>query len=242
MTLFIKMSVLRLDKFLTSVGIGSRSEVKNYIKAGKILIDGNIVKKADIKIDTDINEVFFNGKKLMYIEYVYYMLNKPKGVVSATNDNLSVTVIDLIKHNKHLDLFPVGSLDKDTEGLLLITNDGELAHNLLSPKKHVNKKYYVELDGILTKEKALILSNGVNLDDEFTTLPAKVEFTNDSRKVFITIQEGKFHQVKRMFNAVGLNVTYLKRISMGSLILDNSLTPGKYRELTVDELKALKGK
>lgn len=242
MTLFIKMSVLRLDKFLTSVGIGSRSEVKNYIKAGKILIDGNIVKKADIKIDTDINEVFFNGKKLMYIEYVYYMLNKPKGVVSATNDNLSVTVIDLIKHNKHLDLFPVGRLDKDTEGLLLITNDGELAHNLLSPKKHVNKKYYVELDGILTKEKALILSNGVNLDDEFTTLPAKVEFTNDSRKVFITIQEGKFHQVKRMFNAVGLNVTYLKRISMGSLILDNSLTPGKYRELTVDELKALKGK
>ncbi len=236
------MPILRLDKFLTAVGAGSRSEVKNYIKAGKVSVDGNIVKKADTKVDTALNEVSLNGKALKYEEYVYYMLNKPQGVVSATTDNLSVTVIDLIKHNKHLDLFPVGRLDKDTEGLLLITNDGELAHNLLSPKKHINKKYYVELDGVVTKEKAELLSEGINLEDEFTTLPATVEFTGDDRKVFITIQEGKFHQVKRMFKAVGLNVTYLKRISMGSLELDKELPIGKYRELTIDELKNLKGK
>lgn len=234
------MPILRLDKFLTAVGAGSRSEVKNYIKAGKVSVDGNIVKKADTKVDTALNEVSLNGKALKYVEYVYYMLNKPQGVVSATTDNLSVTVIDLIKHNKHLDLFPVGRLDKDTEGLLLITNDGELAHNLLSPKKHINKKYYVELDGVVTKEKAELLSEGINLEDEFTTLPATVEFTGDDRKVFITIQEGKFHQVKRMFKAVGLNVTYLKRISMGSLELDKELPIGKYRELTIDELKNLK--
>lgn len=242
MTLFIKMSILRLDKFLTSAGVGSRSEVKGLIKSGKVYIDGNIAKKADIKVDTQKSRVEYNGRPVEYLEYVYYMLNKPQGVVSATNDNLSVTVIDLIKHNRHLDLFPVGRLDKDTEGLLLITNDGELAHNLLSPKKHIDKKYYVELDGILTKNKAELLSNGVNIDNEFTTLPAKIENTNDGRKVYITIHEGKFHQVKRMFKAVGLNVTYLKRVSMSSLELDDLLMPGEYRELSQDELKGLKGR
>lgn len=235
------MAVFRLDKFLVSVGIGSRSEVKHLIKAGRVTVDDVIVKKAEEKVDTSLNIIKYNGNLLEYVENVYYMLNKPKGVVSATTDNLNATVVDLIKHGKHLNLFPIGRLDKDTEGLLIITNDGELAHNLLSPRKHVRKKYYVELDGILTDKKAEIISSGIELEDHFKTMPAEIEITDDNRKVYITICEGKFHQVKRMFNYVDLNVTYLKRVSMGSLCLDENLPVGKYRELTADELNKLKG-
>lgn len=233
------MAILRLDKFLTAMGAGSRSDVKKLIKAKKVAVDGEMVFKPEIKINTDINTVTLDGEELKYIEYVYYMLNKPQGVVSATTDDLSVTVVDLIKEGNKKKLFPVGRLDKDTEGLLLITNDGELAHNLLSPKKHVNKKYYVELDGMLTDKMADIISKGVKLEEGFTTLPAVIEKTTDPRKVYITIQEGKFHQVKRMFNYVGLNVVFLKRISMGPLVLDEKLTKGSYRELTQDELDKL---
>lgn len=234
------MAVFRLDKFLTSSGLGTRSEVKTLIKHGKITLNGEIIKKSDQKIDTDVDLVCFAGKKITYISHLYLMLNKPKGVVSATEDNISATVIDLIKEGKHLNLFPVGRLDKDTEGLLLITNDGDLAHNLLSPKKHINKKYYAELDSMVTLEIIKVLEEGVDLE-EFVTMPSKIETTNDPRKLYITIQEGKFHQVKRMFKAVGVEVTYLKRMSMGSLVLDKSLAPGKYRELTKEELNKLKG-
>ncbi len=234
------MSTLRLDKLLTSGGFGSRSEVKILIKAGKITVNNQIVKKADTKINTDTDTVYYNNNKIEYIENLYIMLNKPQGVVSATEDNLSATVIDLIKEGRHLNLFPVGRLDKDTEGLLLITNDGELAHNLLSPKKHVDKKYYVELDSMITSNMIQKLNSGIELED-FTTLPALVETTNNPRHVYITIHEGKFHQVKRMFKAVGLEVTFLKRISMGSLFLDPTLLPGKYRKLTEVELNRLKG-
>lgn len=235
------MAVFRLDKFLVSVGAGSRSEVKQLIKAGKITVDDVIIKKAEEKVDTVENIVKYNGKPLEYVENVYYMLNKPQGVVSATTDSLNATVIDLIRHVKHLNLFPIGRLDKDTEGLLIITNDGELAHNLLSPKKHVKKKYYVELDGVLTDKKAEIISTGIELDKNFKTMPAEIEMTDDKRRVYITIYEGKFHQVKRMFKFVDLNVTYLKRVSMGSLCLDESLPVGEYRELTEYELNKLKG-
>lgn len=234
------MAVFRLDKFLATVGVGTRSEVKNLIKGGKITVDGEIVKKPEIKIDTEVNNVIYQGEKLEYVENIYIMLNKPQGVVSATEDNLHATVIDIIKKGKKLKLFPVGRLDKDTEGLLLITNDGDLAHKLLSPKKHVDKVYYVELDSILTDENARIICDGVQLEEDFITMPAKIEFTNDRRKVYITICEGKFHQVKRMFEYVGLTVTFLKRISMGPLKLDNSLKTGEYRDLTDEEIAKLK--
>ena len=235
----MNMAIFRLDKYLAEVGIGSRSDVKNIIKAGKIKVDGVCVKKADTKINTDTAIVTYNDNPLVYEKYVYFMLNKPKGVVSATEDKVDKTVIDIITEAKHMNLFPVGRLDKDTEGLLIITNDGELAHNLLSPKKHVCKKYYVELDEEVTEEKASKLTNGIELDD-FVTMPAQIDHTDDNKKVYITIMEGKFHQVKRMFKAVGCNVLYLKRVSMGKLKLDEKLKQGEYRRLTNDELALLK--
>ncbi len=233
------MAQTRLDKFLTLCGVCSRSNAKNLIKSGKVRVNNEIIKSSDYKFDYNNCNVTIEGKEIKYIEYMYFMLNKPAGVISATEDKTSKTVIDLIDKGQHLNLFPVGRLDKDTEGLLLITNDGELSHNLLSPKKHVDKKYYVELNDNLTREMADLICNGITLDGE-VTLPAKIDFTDDKSKVFITIQEGKYHQVKRMFAYVKLNVTYLKRISMGTLNLDESLKPGEYRELTEDEINILK--
>ena len=176
---------------------------------------------------------------IVYAEFEYYMLNKPAGVISASNDKKQQTVIDLIKTRKRDNLFPVGRLDKDTEGLLLICNDGELSHNLLSPKKHVDKTYYVELDIPLTDEKAKEVCEGVYIETGIKSMPAKLEYI-DSRKVYLTIHEGKFHQVKKMFHAVGCEVTYLKRMTMGSLKLDEKLKPGEYRELTKKEIETLK--
>ena len=231
---------IRLDKYLADMGLGTRSEVKADIKKGKININGIVVKDANLKIDTEKDVVLYQGNPIVYEEFEYYMLNKPAGVVSATTDSKDKTVIDLITSKKKKDLFPVGRLDKDTEGLLIICNDGELCHNLLSPKKHVDKTYYVCLDKPLSKEAELEVCSGVFIEKDVKSMPASLERISDD-KVYLTIQEGKFHQVKKMFHAVGLEVIYLKRMSMGGLELDKNLKEGDYRPLTLEEINYLKG-
>ena len=231
--------MIRLDKFLCEMEIGTRSQVKEMVKKGMISVDGEVIKKADFKFDETAAKVCVNGKELSYQKFYYYMLNKPQGVVSATIDNHDKTVLDLLKDAPGKDLFPVGRLDKDTEGLLLITNDGELSHNLLSPKKHVDKTYLVETKEPVVEDMILKLEQGVDIGEEKLTLPAKVNKLED-KKIELTITEGKFHQVKRMLKAVDNEVVYLKRLSMGSLKLDAELALGEYRGLTDDEITVLK--
>ncbi len=230
--------MLRLDKFLCDAGIGSRSQVKVFLKQGLIKVNGEIIKRPEFKVEEEQDSVTFQGKEIKYRKYVYYMLNKPKGVVSATRDNLDRTVTDLIKDSGHQNLFPVGRLDKDTEGLLIMTNDGDLAHRLLSPKKHVDKVYYVELDKMLTEEGRRMLETGIDIGEEKPTLPANAQRISDT-SLYLTIREGKYHQVKRMLKAVGCEVTYLKRIAMGAISLDKNLPCGCYRELTEEERKKI---
>lgn len=232
--------IIRLDKYLADIGIGTRSEVKADIKKGKININGIVVKDANLKIDTDKDKVLYQGNPIVYEEFEYYMLNKPAGVVSATTDKNDKTVVDLITSKKKKDLFPVGRLDKDTEGLLIICNDGELCHNLLSPKKHIDKTYYVCLNDTLSKEGEDRVCKGVYIEKDVMSMPATLERITDD-KVYLTIQEGKFHQVKKMFHGVGLEVTYLKRVSMGGLKLDERLKEGEFRPLTKEEIEYLKG-
>ena len=233
--------MMRLDKYLADMGVGTRAEVKKYVRQGKIAVDGVIVKSPDIKIDETSQCVTYDGTAVAYETFEYYMLNKPAGVISATTDLHDKTVIDLIDTKKRKDLFPVGRLDKDTEGLLLITNDGELAHRLLSPKKHVNKVYYAKIEGKVTEEDKLAFAKGVSIGKDEFTKPAELEIlvSDDISEIHLTIQEGKFHQVKRMFEAVDKKVIYLKRLSMGSLVLDETLALGAYRKLTEEELKNL---
>jgi 16S rRNA pseudouridine516 synthase len=233
--------MIRLDKYLADMKVGTRSEVKNYTRKGRVMVDGNVIKDPNTKIKTDA-VVTFDNKSIGYEAYEYFMLNKPAGVVSATRDKLSETVVDLIIDGKNKDLFPVGRLDKDTEGLLLITNDGDLAHRLLSPKKHVSKVYYAKVSGFITDEDIQIFSKPMDLGD-FTTLPANlnIEEAGEISTITVTIYEGKFHQIKRMFESIGKEVIYLKRLSMGDLKLDETLAPGDYRKLTEDELRRLKG-
>jgi 16S rRNA pseudouridine516 synthase len=233
---------LRLDKYLADMGIGTRSEIKLWIRKGRVKINGELCDKPETKVSMNSDEIYFDDVRVNYIEYLYYMLHKPAGVVSATMDNVSKTVLDLIKDKQGKDLFPVGRLDKDTEGLLLITNDGELAHQLLSPKKHVDKVYFAKVIGKVTDEDQSAFTKGVDIGEEVLTLPAKLSIlkSDDVSEIELTIQEGKFHQVKRMFEAVGKEVIYLKRLSMGSLVLDPSLKLGEYRELTKDEIDNLK--
>ena len=237
--------MIRLDKFLSEMGVGTRQEVKQYIRKGKVEVDGEIAKRPELKVDETKANVTLDGERIGYASYVYYMLNKPSGVVSATEDKREKTVIDLIKGQKRKDLFPVGRLDKDTEGLLLITNDGDLAHQLLSPKKHVDKVYRARIEGQVTAEDAALFAKGLEIDDEdgaWRAMPAKLNILSSGpeSEVEITIREGKFHQIKRMFEAVDKKVVYLKRLSMGSLRLDETLAMGEYRELTEDEVQALK--
>lgn len=231
--------MIRLDKFLCEMEIGSRSQVKDIIKKGMVSVDGEIIKKSDFKFDETAAKVLVKDKEISYQKYYYYMLNKPAGVVSATMDHYDKTVLELLKNAPGKELFPMGRLDKDTEGLLLITNDGELSHNLLSPKKHVDKTYLVETAEVVTSEMIYNLENGVDIGEEKLTLPAKVRQLED-KKIELTITEGKFHQVKRMLKAVGNEVLYLKRLSIGSLILDETLDLGEYRMLTEDEITGLK--
>ena len=236
--------MVRLDKFLCDFEIGTRSEVKNYVKKGMVMVNGLMVKNSDLKIDEAKDIVSFNGKELVFEKFHYYVLNKPAGVVTATHDNHDKTVMDLLEGVVTKGLSPVGRLDKDTEGLLFITDDGVLNHNLLSPKKHVDKTYYVECSGEIDNENIKALEDGIDIGDEKPTLPAKVELLEQSTEIKkytlnLTITEGRFHQVKRMIEAVGGEVTYLKRISFGPLVLDENLELGEYRKLTDIELDAL---
>lgn len=233
--------MIRLDKYLADMGVGTRTEVKKLIRQGKVTVDDVIIKTPEQKIDIISQKVFCNGQGVKYQEYEYYMLNKPAGYVSATTDNHDKTVLDLITDKKRKDLFPVGRLDKDTEGLLLITNDGELAHRLLAPKKHVDKLYYAKVEGVVTEEDVKAFAEGVSIGEDEMTRPAVLEIlqSDEISEIHLTIQEGKFHQVKRMFESVDKKVIYLKRLSMGTLKLDERLKLGEYRPLTEEELEHL---
>ncbi len=250
------MSLIRLDKMLANAGVGSRTQVKYHIKKGLVTVNGTPASKPELKVDPDKDTICINGEPINTSLAEYFILNKPAGYVSATKDNIHSDVVSLIDSTRK-DLFPVGRLDKDTEGLLLITNDGALAHNMLSPKKHVEKTYYAVIDGIVTDDDVTVFAQGVNIGDEDlnVALPAKLTILNeplssyyngvDSEKdknvsyITVTITEGKFHQVKRMFHAIGKEVLYLKRISFGPLTLPEDLPISKSRKLTVNELKLL---
>lgn len=235
---------MRLDKFLAEVGLGSRKEVKQLIKKGQISVNQQKEKSDKRQVDPEKDRIEFDGEKLHYQEYYYYLLHKPAGVVSATEDARDRIVMDVFSPKDYRkDLFPVGRLDKDTEGLLLITNDGKLAHELLSPKKHVEKEYFAEVSGRMTVEDQQQFATGIPLDGELT-LPAELfidEVAEHSSKVRIILHEGKFHQVKRMVKSCGKEVTYLKRIRMGEVTLPDDLAKGSYRPLTAEELRLLKG-
>lgn len=234
----------RLDKVLSNLGYGTRKEVKALAKDGAIEVDGSIIKDSGMKIDPDICKIRVSGELVNYRKYIYLMMNKPDGVVSATFDNYDETVIDLLEpEHQVFNPFPIGRLDKDTVGLLLLTNDGELNHRLISPKWHVDKVYYAEIDKVVDEKDIEAFENGITLDDGYKCMPAKLEILqadSDGSKVKVTIQEGKFHQVKRMFQSRDKSVVYLKRIKFGPLDLDINLIEGEYRELSEKEVEILK--
>ena len=234
-------TLLRLDKFLADVGIGTRTQVKQMIRKGQIQVNGIVIKKPEYKIDTQKDRVAAAGEKLSYQKYRYFMLHKPAGCVCATEDRKEKTVLSLVPEEYRKDLFPVGRLDKDTEGLLLLTNDGDLAHRLLAPKKHVDKTYYAKIEGQVTEQDVEAFREGIDIGDDKLTMPAVLEIlhSSDISEIQVTIQEGRFHQIKRMFEAVGKKVLYLKRLTMGPLHLDPLLGPGEIRPLTEEEVKAL---
>ena len=234
--------MMRLDKYLCETGFGTRSQVKDLLKKGQVMVNGEVVKKPELKINETTDQILCQGKKASYQKNIYLMLHKPAGVVSATEDNREKTVLDLVRpEDRKNGLFPVGRLDKDTEGLLLLTDDGELAHRLLSPKKHVDKTYYAKIDGQVTEEHVKQFREGLDIGDDKKTLPAvlTILLSGPVSEIEVTIHEGRFHQIKRMFEAVGCKVTYLKRLSMGSLVLDETLPPEEYRPLTEAELEGL---
>lgn len=235
----------RLDKVLSNMGYGSRTDVKKLIKKGIVKVNSIIIKDNEFRVSPFEDEIIFKGEEVNYREYIYIMMNKPQGLVSSTEDPLTETVINLLDDKYQIyKPFPVGRLDKDTEGLLLISNDGKLAHELLSPKKGVDKTYYAEVDRTVEEEHIDIFNKGILLEDGYETLPAKLEIieSNVISKINLTIQEGKYHQVKRMFEALSMRVLFLKRISMGPLSLDLTLSLGEYRELTEDEINLLKNR
>lgn len=231
---------MRLDKFLCDTAGLTRTEAKNAVKKGQIAVNGQVQKTADFKVKENTDTVTFQGKPLSYAAFHYYMLHKPAGVITATEDKKESTVMDILREEKVKNLFPVGRLDKDTEGLLLVTDDGELAHNLLSPKKHVDKEYLVKVRDSISEDDCRKLSEGVDIGDEKPTAPAKVERVAE-KEILLTIREGRFHQVKRMLQAVGNEVLYLKRLSMGSLRLPEDLEKGTYRPLSEEEIYKIKG-
>lgn len=235
--------MMRLDKFLCETGFGTRSQVKEMLKKGQVTVNGVAAKKPEQKIDEHKDQITCQGKTASYEKYVYYMLHKPAGVVSATEDKREKTVLDLLKSEDRRDgIFPVGRLDKDTEGFLLLTDDGDLAHRLLSPRKHVDKTYYAKIAGSVTEAHIERFREGLDIGDEKKTLPAMLEILASEPEISeirITIHEGRFHQVKRMFEAVGCKVTYLKRLSMGAVALDETLAPGDYRPLNEKERELL---
>ena len=229
----------RLDKIISGTGKYSRREVKLLVKQGRILIDGVPAAAADVKVDPETAEILLDGQDLGYRKFTYVMLHKPAGVLSAVEDRRQKTVLDLLPQElQRRGLSPVGRLDKDTEGLLLLTNDGELTHKLLSPRHHVDKVYYARVEGVLEAADCAAFAAGMMLGDGLECMPAGLEILSDS-EALVTLQEGKFHQVKRMLAARGKPVVYLKRLSMGPLQLDESLLPGQFRLLTEEELAAL---
>ena len=233
---------MRVDKLLSNVGVASRAELKKYCKQGLISVNGKVINNPGVQVDSESDDIRFNGEKIVYREFVYIMLNKPDGYISATFDKYDPIVLDLIDQSYLVfEPFPVGRLDKDTEGLLVLTNDGHLAHRVLSPKKHVPKTYYAKIQGKVTEEDILAFEKGVILDDGYETMPSQLKIlkSDDMSEIELTIHEGKFHQVKRMFESVGKKVVYLKRLSMGKLKLDESLKLGEYRELTEEEVKLI---
>lgn len=247
---------MRLDKYLSGMGAGTRTEIKKAVKAGLVTVGGVKASDPGMQVSED-SEVTFRGRPIIYEDFVYYMMNKPAGVISASDDSREPTVVDLIDEQRRRDLFPAGRLDRDTEGLLLITNDGQLAHRLLSPRRHVDKRYRAVVSGTVSQEDVQAFADGLVLPDGLECLPAdlrvirtdaaapesEADTSNDistATEVEITIREGKFHQIKRMFLAKGKEVLYLKRLAMGPLVLDESLAPGEYRRLTESELNELK--
>lgn len=235
---------MRLDKYLCDMQCGTRSEIKELIRKGHVTVNGEVIKKPETKVDDSTDKVLLDGNPVKYVEYEYYMLNKPQGVLSAARDPKAKTVVDLITEKNRKDLFPVGRLDKDTEGLLIITNDGQLTHNLLSPKKHIPKTYYAITDGIIEDDAIELFKCGLTLSDGTVCKSASLnilERKEGKTYLELTIYEGKFHQVKRMTEAVGATVIYLKRLSMGDLLLDENLKLSEYRKLTEKELAILRG-
>lgn len=236
---------MRLDKFLAEVGIGSRKEVKVLIKKGQIKVNEEVIKSDKFQVKEFDDQITYLDEPLVYQKDFYYVLNKPAGVISATQDNYEQTVMDLLSDEDYReDLFPVGRLDKDTEGLLILTNDGKLAHRLLSPKKHVEKEYFAKVKGVMTEEDIDSFARGLVIDKGEQTLPAQlfidsIDHEEETSTIRLILHEGKFHQVKRMVLAVGKEVTYLKRLRMGGFLLPESLDNGEYRELTEAELLQL---
>lgn len=233
---------MRVDKILANLGYGSRKDVKKILKSGAVTVNGELVKDGKQHVDPNNDQIVIHGEEVYYREFIYLMMNKPPGVISATEDTRDETVIDLLDlEHVVFGPFPVGRLDKDTEGLLLITNDGQLAHQLLSPKKHVPKTYFAVIDGEVTESDVEAFRQGVTLDDGYETKPGELVIIKSGLRsdIELTITEGKFHQVKRMFEAVGKKVVYLQRLSMGPLVLDEELELGEYRELTEEEIKRL---
>ena len=235
------MKPIRLDKYLADMGAGSRSQLRQEIRKGLVQVNGETAKTPDQKINPDQDQVALRGEHIAYVSFEYYMLNKPAGVLSASRDRKEKTVLDLIAEHSRKDLFPVGRLDKDTEGLLLITNDGALAHELLHPKKHVNKTYFARLTGPVTPQMVQAFAEGMDIGDETLTRPGELRILKNGpqAETEITISEGRFHQIKRMAKAAGTEVLYLKRLCMGPLCLDPALACGAYRSLTQEEKTAL---
>ena len=228
---------MRIDKYLADQGMGTRNEIKKALKEGLVSVNGEIITKAGTHVSED-DTVMWDGMEISYQKYVYFMLNKPAGYISATSGTVPI-VMDLIAE-PYKDMFPCGRLDKDTEGLLLITNDGPLAHDLLSPKKHVEKEYYVETENSIRQEDLDLFAKGIMIDNNETCKPAKGTLISEI-SCYLVITEGKFHEIKRMFEATGNKVTYLKRLRMKNLILDEALDLGEYRPLTEEEIQDLKG-
>jgi len=234
---------MRLDKFLSNMGYGSRTDVKKMITKGLVTVDGEIVKKLNANINPDLQIIALNGENIGYDKHLYILMNKPQGVISATDDSVHKTVIDLIKETYgNRKLFPVGRLDIDTEGMLFITDDGNWNHELMNPKKHISKTYYAHVEGVVDELDIKAFQSGIVLKDETKCQPSELKIleADDISIIELKITEGKYHQVKRMFAARGKRVVYLKRISIGGLNLDNSLELGEYRELTDEELKKIK--
>jgi 16S rRNA pseudouridine516 synthase len=234
----------RLDKIISNLGYGSRKDVKSLAKKGFIEVDGVVVKDNGMLVDPEKSVIKVNGEEVFYREFIYLMMNKPAGVISATHDNRDETVIDLLElEHQTFEPFPIGRLDKDTVGLLLLTNDGELNHRLIAPKWHVDKVYYAKIDKKVDNKDIVAFKNGITLDDGYKCLEANLEILSsedEGSEIRLTIQEGKFHQVKRMFESVGKSVIYLKREEFGGLLLDPDLEEGEYRELTDEELSLLR--